>query len=69
MDVDRETVDSHLRLFSEDGLRTLMLAVREVSGSVSRYMVVGYGDGDRLNGQSGGWCVLVVVYGVGASLI
>ena len=30
-DTDRATVDSHLRLFSEDGLRTLMLAVREVS--------------------------------------
>ncbi len=29
---DRAEVDSHLRLFSEDGLRTLMLAVREVSG-------------------------------------
>lgn len=31
MDADRATVDAHLRLFSEDGLRTLMLAVREVS--------------------------------------
>lgn len=29
---DKATVDSHLRLFSEDGLRTLMLAVREVKG-------------------------------------
>lgn len=34
MDAERETVDSHLRLFSEDGLRTLMLAVREVCKGV-----------------------------------
>jgi len=27
---DKTTVDSHLRIFSEDGLRTLMLAIREL---------------------------------------
>ena len=33
MDSNKEDVDHHLRLFSEDGLRTLMLAIKEVRGT------------------------------------